>query len=60
MGGINVIGSVTEHRVNTLKNQCGATITYSSVSGASLPLYKRAVEGKKTRYRLVVGKLKLY
>ena len=36
----------------------GATITDSSASGASLPLCKRAEEGKTTRDSLVVGKRK--
>ena len=31
--------AVTGHRSNTLDNQYGATITNSSVSGASLPRY---------------------
>ena len=38
---------VTGHRSNTLDNQCGATITDSSVIGASLPLCKRAEEVKQ-------------
>uniref|UniRef100_M4C0C1 Uncharacterized protein n=1 Tax=Hyaloperonospora arabidopsidis (strain Emoy2) TaxID=559515 RepID=M4C0C1_HYAAE len=38
---------VTGHRSNILDNQCGATITNSSVGGASLPLCKRADEGKQ-------------
>ena len=38
---------VTGHRSNTLDNQYGATITISSASGASLPLCKRAEEGKQ-------------
>ena len=49
---------VTGHRSNTLDNQIGATITDSSVSGASLPLTKRAEEGKATRDSLVVNKSK--
>uniref|UniRef100_M4BBT7 Uncharacterized protein n=1 Tax=Hyaloperonospora arabidopsidis (strain Emoy2) TaxID=559515 RepID=M4BBT7_HYAAE len=40
-------GTVTELWSNTLDNQCGATITDSSASGALLPLWKRAEEGKK-------------
>ena len=38
---------VTGHRSNTLNNQCGATISNSSVSGASIPLCKRAEEVKQ-------------
>ena len=53
-----VLPGVTGHRSNTLENQCGATITDSSASGASLTLSKRAEEGKTTRYGLVVGKSK--
>ena len=49
---------VTGHQSNTLDNQCGATISDSSASGASLPLCKRAEEGKTTRDSLVVGKSK--
>uniref|UniRef100_M4BZG9 Uncharacterized protein n=1 Tax=Hyaloperonospora arabidopsidis (strain Emoy2) TaxID=559515 RepID=M4BZG9_HYAAE len=41
-----VLPGVTGHRGNTLDSQCGATITDSSASGASLPLCKRAEEGK--------------
>ena len=41
------MANVTGHRSNTLDNQCGATITNSSASGASLPLSKRAEEGKQ-------------
>ena len=47
---------VTVHPSNTLDNQCGATITDSSASSASLPLCKRAEEGKTTRDSLFVGK----
>ena len=53
-----VLPGVTEHRINTLDNQCGATITDSSTSGASLPLCKRTEEGKTTKNSLVVGKSK--
>ena len=42
-----VLPGVTGHRSNTLDNQCGATITDSSASGASIPLSKRAEEGKQ-------------
>ena len=52
------MASVTGHRSNTLDNPCGATITDSSASGASLPLCERAEEGKTTRDSLVVGKSK--
>ena len=38
---------VMGHRNKTLDNQCGATITNSIASGASLPLCKRAEEGKQ-------------
>ena len=50
-----VLPGVTEHWSNTLENQCGATITDSSASGASRPLCKRAEEGKQLD-SLVVGK----
>ena len=50
--------SVAGHRSNTLDNQCGANITYSSVSGASLPLSKRGGR-HTTRDSLVVGKSKI-
>ena len=39
--------TVTGHWSNTLDNYCGATITYSCASGASLPLRKRAEEDKQ-------------
>ena len=39
--------TVTGLRSNTLDNQCGATITNISASGASLPLRKYAEEGKQ-------------
>ena len=38
---------VMGHRSNTLDNQCGDTIINGSASGASLPLCKRAEEGKQ-------------
>uniref|UniRef100_M4BHV1 Uncharacterized protein n=1 Tax=Hyaloperonospora arabidopsidis (strain Emoy2) TaxID=559515 RepID=M4BHV1_HYAAE len=41
-----VAADVTGHRSNALDNQCGATITDSSASGASLPLCERAEEVK--------------
>ena len=41
----HVVHTVTGHQSNTLDNQCGATITSSSASGASLSLCKRAEEG---------------
>ena len=50
--------AVTGHRSNPLDNQCGDTITDSSASGASLPICKRAEEGKTTRDSLVGGKRK--
>ena len=53
-----VLPGVTGHRSNTLDNNCGATITDSSASGASLPLCKCAEEGETTRDSLVVGKSK--
>uniref|UniRef100_M4BUF9 Uncharacterized protein n=1 Tax=Hyaloperonospora arabidopsidis (strain Emoy2) TaxID=559515 RepID=M4BUF9_HYAAE len=42
-----VLPGVTRHPSNTLDNQCGSTITDCSASGASLPLCKRAEEGKQ-------------
>ena len=39
--------SITRHRSNTLDNQCGATITDSSASGASLPLENVQRKGKQ-------------
>ena len=53
-----VNSDVTGHWSNTLDNQCGAPITDSSASGASLPLCKCAEEGETTRDSLVVGKSK--
>ena len=53
-----VLQGLMGNRSNTLDNQCGATITDSSASGASLSLCKRAEEGKATGDSLVVGKSK--
>ena len=50
---------VTGHRSNALDNQCGATITDSSASGASLPLCKRAEEGEQLEMDLLLVKVKL-
>ena len=46
-GSEDKVSRCNGHRSNTLDNQCGATITDSSASGASLPLSKRAEEGKQ-------------
>uniref|UniRef100_M4BZZ4 Uncharacterized protein n=1 Tax=Hyaloperonospora arabidopsidis (strain Emoy2) TaxID=559515 RepID=M4BZZ4_HYAAE len=51
---------VTGHQSNTLDNQCGATITSSSASGASLHLCKHAEEGKQLKMDYLLVKVKLY
>ena len=55
-----VLPGVTGHRSNTLDNQFGATNTDSSASGASLPLSKRAEEGKQLETVQLLVKVKLY
>ena len=51
---------VTVHPSNTLDNQCGATITDSSVSCASLPLLIWQRKEKQLEVVYLLVKVKLY